>query len=192
MQGKDAGCLHLSHAVRKVGWDGGETFPSTVHNVVAAGAHGRARASTDAARLQAGRVLVTCREKKKTEKENYIRAEMGRKYDENRGTRSFYRCVSTGGLGRFSVRAARLQAGLQGEIVCRGDLCADMDQLSHSCGAQTLPLLFLTSTLCALQTELQINAHSQGCFDIENKEMKHPTLDFIAKPYILENQWARN
>ena len=52
-------CLHLGHAVWQVGRDGGETFPSTVHNVVTAGAHGRAGASADAARLQAGRLLVT-------------------------------------------------------------------------------------------------------------------------------------
>lgn len=53
------GCLHLGHGVWQVGWDGGETFPSAVHNVVTAGAHGRAGASADAARLQTGRLLVT-------------------------------------------------------------------------------------------------------------------------------------
>lgn len=55
-------CLHFSHAVRQVGRDSGEAFPSTVHNVVAAGAHGGTGASADAARLQAGGVLVTWRE----------------------------------------------------------------------------------------------------------------------------------
>lgn len=52
-------CLHLSHGVGQVGRDGGEAFPPTVHDVVAAGAHGGARANADAARLRAARFLVT-------------------------------------------------------------------------------------------------------------------------------------
>lgn len=56
-------CSHLGHAVRQVGWNGGETFPSTVHDVVTAGAHGRTRAAACAAWLQAGRLLVTWRRK---------------------------------------------------------------------------------------------------------------------------------
>lgn len=55
---EETGCLHLSHALGQVGWNGRESFPSAVHDVVAARAHGGARASADAARLHAGRLLV--------------------------------------------------------------------------------------------------------------------------------------
>lgn len=50
--------LHLSHAFWQVGRNGGKSFSSAVHDVVAACAHGGARASAHAARLQAGGLLV--------------------------------------------------------------------------------------------------------------------------------------
>lgn len=55
--------LHLCHAVREIGRDGSETFASTVDNVVTAGAHGGAGASTYAARLEAWRLLMTWKKK---------------------------------------------------------------------------------------------------------------------------------
>lgn len=60
--------LHLSHALWQVGWNGGKSFPSAVHDIVTARTHGGARASADAARLQAGGVLVAWKEKRKTAK----------------------------------------------------------------------------------------------------------------------------
>lgn len=57
--------LHLSHALWQVSWNGGKSFPSAVHDVVTARAHGGARASSDAACLQAGGLLVAWEEKRK-------------------------------------------------------------------------------------------------------------------------------
>lgn len=61
-------CLHLSHALWQVGWNGGKSFPSAVHDVVTARAHGGARASAHAARLQAGGLLVAWKEERNTAK----------------------------------------------------------------------------------------------------------------------------
>lgn len=61
-------CLHLSHALWQVGWNSGKSFPSAVHDVVTARAHGRARTSADAARLKARGLLVAWEEKRKMAK----------------------------------------------------------------------------------------------------------------------------
>lgn len=50
---------HLSHGLGQVGGDGRQAPPTTVHDVVAAGAHGRTGAGRQAARLDEGAAAVT-------------------------------------------------------------------------------------------------------------------------------------
>lgn len=165
----DSRCLHFSHAVWQVGRDSGEAFPSTVHNVVAAGAHGGTGAAADAARLQAGGVLVTWGEasaggEKQTQKvrweDNGVRGEKLLQVCEHRWMRSL--------LNEHSMTLSRIT----GRDCLPEDLRTDTERLLNSCGALPLPLT--TSTLGDLQTQLQIRARSQGAFDIGKERNETP------------------
>lgn len=65
-------------------------------------------------------MLQGCRLEDSWWPEEKCRREKRPHYDEKRQVWSSYRCVNTGGFGWFSMRAARLRAGLQGKIVCPG------------------------------------------------------------------------
>lgn len=52
---------HLRHDLRQVGRDGSEAFATTVHDAIAARAHGRAGAGGEGARGHAPRLPLACR-----------------------------------------------------------------------------------------------------------------------------------
>lgn len=52
---------HLRHGLRQVGRDGSETFATTVHDAIAAGAHGRAGAGGQGAGGHVPRFPLACR-----------------------------------------------------------------------------------------------------------------------------------
>lgn len=54
---------HFSHSVRQVGRDGCQPLATTVHNAVAAGAHGRAGTRWKTADLGPGSIILACRER---------------------------------------------------------------------------------------------------------------------------------
>lgn len=56
--GSSQGYSHLSHGLGQVCRDGSEAPPTTVHDVVAAGAHRRTGARSQAARLNEGAAAV--------------------------------------------------------------------------------------------------------------------------------------
>lgn len=63
---------HLSHGLRQVGGDGSEAPPSAVHDVVAAGTHGRTGAWRQAARLNEGAVAMACKQARRKQKQLHL------------------------------------------------------------------------------------------------------------------------